>query len=93
MFDTGNRPPQHGKVYVRYIAPGGLCNQLNSHVNALTLALGLGADAIILPHTLYRPHFNHTPEYGEGEHKARGWALDVCLVSDCTADSLRCDVH
>lgn len=53
-------PRRRGKVYVRWGMAGGLCNQLNSHVNGLVLALALGADAAVLPwNTHYRTSFNH----------------------------------
>lgn len=54
-------PRRRGKVYVRWGMAAGLCNQLNSHVNGLVLALALGADAAVLPwNTMYRTSFNHS---------------------------------
>ena len=36
------------------------CAQLLGHVNGLTLALAMGADGVVLPHTKHRGYFDHT---------------------------------
>jgi hypothetical protein len=48
-------PQSYGVIY-------GLCNQLLSHVNAVTLALAAGLDGVVLPPAWSRPHFNHSVE-------------------------------
>ena len=60
IVDGSQLARQRGKVYVRWKVGGGLCNQLDAHVNGLALALALGADAVVLPHTSYRDTFNDT---------------------------------
>ncbi|PRW61462.1 long-chain-fatty-acid-- ligase [Chlorella sorokiniana] len=75
---TACRPPLRGKVYVRYRVPtGGLCNQLNSHVNALSLALGMGADAVVFPYSVYRESFNHTRGGGTWKHASSTTLFDL----------------
>lgn len=60
IVDANELAPRRGKVYVRWRTGGGLCNQLDGHVNGLALALALGADAVVLPPTWYRNTFNST---------------------------------
>ncbi|GBF97806.1 hypothetical protein Rsub_11332 [Raphidocelis subcapitata] len=52
--------PARGAVYLNYEVIFGLCNQMISHLNAVTLALAAGLDGVILPPAWSRPHFNHS---------------------------------
>lgn len=72
--------PRRGRAHLHYGMNGGLCNQLNSHVNALTLAYAAGFDAPIMPGSIYRVSFNHSKGGGEWHHTPVSTLLDVAAM-------------
>lgn len=54
---------ERGKLHLSYAAQLGLCNQLLSHVNALTLAHAVGAE-LWMPPVWARSSFNHVSREG-----------------------------
>lgn len=66
-------------------ARAGLTNQLNAHINALTLAHAMGADALLMPHAFSRPHLNHTRETAGWRAEPLSTLLDVPAMREAWA--------
>lgn len=77
-------PQQHGKVYLGYGVSGGLCNQLNAHINALALALALAADAVVLP-----PAWSRRDYLRHNSSDNSGWDYQLPVGSLLDVDGMR----
>lgn len=87
LADSAPAPPPlrdagGASVFFSYSVGGGLCNQLNSHLNALVLAYALGVDGVIMPPAWSRHSFDH----GSG---LDGWRMNETLGSLLDLEAMR----